>query len=79
MMPPQQLTERLLAGGVAGAVSRTAVAPLERLRTMMMADARNTRISSTLAAMWRDGGVRGLFKAWSRIPASSSLLHHAGL
>lgn len=31
------LQERLLAGGVAGAVSRTVVAPLERLRSIMMA------------------------------------------
>ena len=30
MTPPQQLYERLVAGGVAGAVSRTVVAPLER-------------------------------------------------
>lgn len=29
--------ERLMAGGVAGAVSRTVVAPLERCRSIMMA------------------------------------------
>lgn len=38
------------------------VAPLERLRTMMMADARNKSIAATARLMWADGGVRGLFK-----------------
>ena len=33
---------RLLAGGLAGMASRAAVAPLERMRTMFMADQRQT-------------------------------------
>jgi solute carrier family 25 phosphate transporter 23/24/25/41 len=42
-------------------VSRTAVAPLERLRTMMMATATGS-LPETARRMWADGGVRGLFK-----------------
>ena len=68
LAPPQQLYERLVAGGVAGAVSRTVVAPLERLRTMMMADARNSSLPATARKMWADGGVRGLFKVGARAP-----------
>lgn len=30
LAPPQQMYDRLVAGGIAGAVSRTLVAPLER-------------------------------------------------
>ena len=37
-----------------------------RLRTMMMADARNKSIAGTARLMWADGGVRGLFKVRPR-------------
>lgn len=54
--------ERFLAGGVAGAVSRTVVAPLERLRTIMMADPTRSQLGPVLRSMWADGGVKGLFR-----------------
>ena len=41
---------RLLAGGVAGALSRGSVAPLERLRTLMMADNQNRHLFGELVA-----------------------------
>ena len=61
-MPPSDPLARFLAGGLAGAVSRTATAPLERLRTMMMADAANARLAPTLRKMWASGGLLGLWR-----------------
>ena len=61
-VPPSDPLARFLAGGLAGAVSRTATAPLERLRTMMMADTANTRLLPTMKKMWASGGLLGLWR-----------------
>jgi hypothetical protein len=37
-------------------------APFERLRTMMMADARNTSIVATARRMWASGGFTGMWR-----------------
>lgn len=37
-------------------------APFERLRTMMMADARNTSLVNTARRMWATGGLPGLWR-----------------
>uniref|UniRef100_A0A061QKR9 Mitochondrial coenzyme a transporter slc25a42 n=1 Tax=Tetraselmis sp. GSL018 TaxID=582737 RepID=A0A061QKR9_9CHLO len=52
---------KLLAGGLAGAVSKTGVAPLERLTTIMMADVNCQGFRASLLRMWRDGGFWGMF------------------
>ncbi len=55
----------LIAGGTAGAVSRSAVAPLERLKIMYMCGGtmvRNVGIVQSLQNIFRDEGLRGFFR-----------------
>ncbi|KAG0499897.1 hypothetical protein HPP92_004588 [Vanilla planifolia] len=56
----------LVAGGVAGGVSRTAVAPLERLKILLQVqNPHSIKYSGTIQGLkyiWRTEGFRGLFK-----------------
>ncbi|KAL6126278.1 hypothetical protein ACLB2K_074329 [Fragaria x ananassa] len=56
----------LVAGGVAGGVSRTAVAPLERMKILLQVqNPHNIKYSGTVQGLkyiWRTEGFRGLFK-----------------
>ncbi|PWA24060.1 hypothetical protein CCH79_00019117 [Gambusia affinis] len=55
----------LVAGGGAGAVSRTCTAPLDRLKVLMQVHASKTnsmRIGSGFLQMIREGGVRSLWR-----------------
>lgn len=54
-----------VAGGVAGAVSRTAVSPLERLKILYMcgdATTHNQGVAGSLRRIWREDGFRGFFR-----------------
>ncbi|KAL1806017.1 hypothetical protein DCAR_0831769 [Daucus carota subsp. sativus] len=60
------ITKSLLAGGVAGGVSRTAVAPLERLKILLQVqNPHSIKYNGTVQGLkyiWRTEGFRGLFK-----------------
>ncbi|KAL8111241.1 mitochondrial adenine nucleotide transporter ADNT1-like [Apium graveolens] len=60
------ICKSLVAGGVAGGVSRTAVAPLERLKILLQVqNPHNIKYNGTLQGLkyiWRTEGFKGLFK-----------------
>ncbi|KAF8027718.1 hypothetical protein BT93_E0592 [Corymbia citriodora subsp. variegata] len=60
------ICKSLVAGGVAGGVSRTAVAPLERLKILLQVqNPHSIKYNGTMQGLkyiWRTEGFRGLFK-----------------
>ncbi|CAE6142800.1 unnamed protein product [Arabidopsis arenosa] len=62
----KSICKSLFAGGVAGGVSRTAVAPLERMKILLQVqNPHSIKYSGTVQGLkyiWRTEGLRGLFK-----------------
>ncbi|XP_042519024.1 mitochondrial adenine nucleotide transporter ADNT1-like [Macadamia integrifolia] len=60
------ICKSLAAGGIAGGVSRTAVAPLERLKILLQVqNSQNIKYNGTIQGLkyiWRTEGFRGLFR-----------------
>ncbi|XP_067646779.1 mitochondrial adenyl nucleotide antiporter SLC25A23 isoform X8 [Eurosta solidaginis] len=52
----------LAAGGIAGAVSRTCTAPLDRMKVFLQVQTHKTRISASLRYMLKEGGIRSMWR-----------------
>ncbi|CAL9751703.1 unnamed protein product [Musa acuminata subsp. burmannicoides] len=52
----------LIAGGVAGAASRTATAPLDRLKVALQVQTTRARILPAIKDIWREGGFLSFFR-----------------
>lgn len=52
----------LIAGAVAGATSRTATAPLDRLKVVLQVQTTRARIMPAVRGIWKEGGFLGFFR-----------------
>ncbi|GJZ77759.1 calcium-binding mitochondrial carrier protein SCaMC-1-like protein isoform X1, partial [Tanacetum coccineum] len=52
----------LIAGGVAGAASRTATAPLDRLKVMLQVQTTRAAIGPAVKNIWKEGGILSFFR-----------------
>ncbi|KAG8379635.1 hypothetical protein BUALT_Bualt07G0109500 [Buddleja alternifolia] len=55
-------TKYLIAGGVAGATSRTATAPLDRLKVILQVQTTRASIGPAVQSIWKEGGLLGFFR-----------------
>ncbi|GKV44369.1 hypothetical protein SLEP1_g51562 [Rubroshorea leprosula] len=65
---PQGITKHvhpsryLIAGGIAGAASRTATAPLDRLKVLLQVQTTRAYVIPAIRDIWREGGILGFFR-----------------
>lgn len=55
-------TKYLIAGGVAGAASRTATAPLDRIKVILQVQTARASIGPAVQSIWKEGGLLGFFR-----------------